>query len=691
MSKQFLLEIGLEEMPAHIVTPTINQLAKKVSDYLIEERLSFDNVDIFSTPRRLAVRVNGLVDKQENIEEVAKGPSKKIAQDAEGNWSKAALGFARGQGGTGEDLFFQEFKGEEYVYINKFIEGKPAADVLQGIGKVVMSLTFPVSMHWAAFDYKFIRPVHWVVALLDDMLVPVEVFNIKSGKTSRGHRFLGQEATINHANEYETKLEEQSVIVNAVIRKNMIAKQLTEIESINNWQIPADEKLLEEINNLIEYPTAFVGNFEEQYLSIPSEVLITSMKEHQRYFEVLDAQGNLLNHFVSVRNGNSEYIDNVISGNEKVLKARLEDAEFFYKEDMEVSIETSVDKLKNVTFHEKIGSVYEKMQRVGAIAQLIGQYVGLDADQLSTLKRASEIYKFDLMTNMVGEFPELQGVIGEKYAISKGETKEVAQAIREHYLPKSSDGELPASDVGAVLAIADKLDTLFAFFTVNLNPTGSNDPYALRRQTYGVIRIVENKEWEFPLNQLQGKIEELINSDYDTFGLKFEDGKESIQDFVKGRMKQWFSGKNIRHDIIEAVVESKQDDLSQMFETAAILESQAEQGDFKPTVESLTRVINLSMKNDADNQSTIQPELFENEAEKALYDAVNVLKEKAGELTLNENFEGLKALNPLIEAYFEQTMVMVEDEERRQNRLNQLTEIAKIALSFASLDLLIVK
>ena len=690
MTKQFLFEIGMEEIPAHVVTPSVNQLKEKVANFLTENRLNFGNIETFSTPRRLAIRINDLAEKQDNIEEVAKGPAKRIAQNEAGEWSKAAIGFARGQQASVEDLFFQDFNGEEYVYVNKFIEGKPVEEVLVNLPEVVTTMTFPVTMHWANYPYKFIRPVHWLVSLLDDALISLNLFDVESGRISRGHRFLGEEVEITSASSYEADLATQKVMVNAEERKAEIVKQIKTIEADNAWIIPIDEDLLEEVNNIVEYPTVFVGDFEEQYLNVPSEILITSMKEHQRYFEVLTQDNQLLNHFIGVRNGNKEHIENVAKGNAKVLKARLEDAEFFYQEDVKVSIETYVEKLKNVTFHEKIGSIYEKMQRVTAIGQLIGQHVGLSTEELSQLKEASQIYKFDLVTLMVDEFPELQGVIGEKYAVLQGKDVAVAQAIREHYLPKSSDSELPESQIGAVLAISDKIDTLMTFFSVGLGPKGSNDPYALRRQAYGIIRIVENQGWNFPLIALNKEVESLINEDEEVFGLHLDQTSEAMANFFKGRMKQWFNGKEIRHDIIEAVVESDQDDLNKMFEIAEILRNSAKKEAFKPTVEALTRVINLANKLEVDSV-TVNPELFENEAETKLYQAFEEIKGNAKNQTLAENFTAIQALYGLIEDYFENTMVMVEDTNVRNNRLAQLREIAQMALSFASLDKLIVK
>ena len=694
MAKDLLLEIGLEEMPAHVVTPSRIQLEEKVIKFLDEHHLDYETVQSFATPRRLAVKVTAIPEKQADVEEEVKGPAKKIALDAEGNWSKAAQGFVRGQGVTTEDIVFKELNGVEYVYVTKFTKGQSAKEVLTKLNDVITSLTFPVTMHWANYDFEYIRPIHWIVALLDDEVIPFNVLDVTTGQTSRGHRFLGDDVTFQHANEYEAKLKEQFVVVQPNERKQMIVDQANALAAEKNWQLALDEELLEEVTNLVEYPTAFVGSFDEKYLSVPDEVLVTSMKEHQRYFEVRNDQGLLMPHFIAVRNGDNVHLENVIKGNEKVLIARLEDAEFFYNEDKKLTIEACVEKLKNVTFHEKIGSIYEKMQRVALIAQIIGRKVGLSEDELEDLKRASEIYKFDLVTNMVGEFPELQGIMGEKYALLQGEKPAVATAIREHYLPTSSEGELPETAIGAVLALADKLDSVFSFFSVGMIPTGSNDPYALRRQTYGVIRIIEDKGWTFPLVQLQTEVDEAVNQDVEKYGVLLNEGQAEVVEFVKARLRQLLMTKNVRHDIIDAVVSAEQADLSKLFASTNILKSRFEDQDFKPSMEALTRVINLAKKGQellGDTEEWIDPSLFENKAEKELYQAVNDLSEAFATRTIAENYEALVNLRPLIDAYFNETMVMVEDEKVKQNRLKQLMQIAKMALSIASLDLLIVK
>ncbi|MGX6980063.1 glycine--tRNA ligase subunit beta [Vagococcus elongatus] len=695
MTKTYLLEIGLEEMPARVVTSSVNQLKEGMANFLKDNRLSYDTIETYATPRRLALKVINLAEKQTDVEENAKGPAKRIAVDEDGNWTRAAEGFARGQGVSLEELYMKEVKGVEYVYADKFISGEAAEKVLTSALDILKALHFPVTMRWGSFDTEFIRPIHWIVSLLDDQIIPLNFLNVTSGNVSRGHRFLGTDTVIEHSKDYETNLREQFVIADAMERKAMIREQIREIAEKNHWHISLDEKLLEEVNNLVEYPTAFAGNYAEKYLDIPEEALIISMKEHQRYFEVRDRDEKLLPYFIGVRNGNDQYLDNVISGNEKVLVARLEDAVFFYEEDQQVAIEEYVNRLRKVTFHEKIGSIYEKMQRVASIAKLIGEQVKLTEEELKDLERAAAIYKFDLMTSMVGEFPELQGVMGEKYALIKGERPAVAQAIREHYLPSSSEGVLPVSNVGAVLAVADKLDTVTTFFNAGMVPTGSNDPYALRRQTYGIIRIVEDKGWDYPILRLQEEIAEIINDNPDKFGVQLSTDNQKVFDFMKARLKQFLSSDDIRHDVIEAVTNAKQSNLIKMIDAARILKKHQQDSDYKSAMEALGRVTNLAKKGEEllqeDIHIPVDESLFENEEEKELFHAVNQLLTKVKKHEPEDTYLALKDLAPLIEKYFDSTMVMADDEGKRNNRLRQLMLISDLASAFASIDLLTIK
>ena len=674
MVKNLLVELGLEEMPAYVVTPSMKQLRDKMGAFLTDHRLTFEKIEMFSTPRRLAVRVVGLADKQSDLTEDFKGPSKKIALDADGNFTKAAEGFVRGKGLTVEDITFREIKGEEYVYVTKEEVGRPVEEIIPAVTEVLQALTFPVSMHWANNTFEYIRPVHTLTVLLDEQAFDLDFLDIKSGRTSRGHRFLGQETQIASADSYEDDLRAQFVITNPIERENMIVEQIRALEQKHGVSIEIDEDLLNEVLNLVEYPTAFLGNFDAKYLEVPEEVLVTSMKEHQRYFVVRDSQGKLLPHFISVRNGNAEHLENVIKGNEKVLVARLEDGEFFWREDQKLAIADLVEKLSNVTFHEKIGSLAEHMERTGKIAALLAQEAGLDAEETADLARAAAIYKFDLLTGMVGEFDELQGIMGEKYALLAGENAAVAAAIREHYMPTSADGELPDTKVGAVLALADKLDTILSFFSVGLIPSGSNDPYALRRATQGVVRILDKFGWNIDLAQLLGRL----------YDLKFDslnyDNQEAVLDFFRARVEKMMD-RSIPKDIVTAVLQGTHFVVRDLVETAALLAEKAKEDNFKSAVESLSRVFNLAEK--AQGQTAINPALFENQEEKDLAAAI-----EAVELTsdLAANLDQLFALSPVIDAFFEHTMVMAEDEAVRNNRLALLVSLTAKAGQMAQFN-----
>ena len=674
MVKNLLVELGLEEMPAYVVTPSMKQLRDKMGAFLTDHRLTFEKIEMFSTPRRLAVRVVGLADKQSDLTEDFKGPSKKIALDADGNFTKAAEGFVRGKGLTVEDITFREIKGEEYVYVTKEEVGRPVEEIIPAVTEVLQALTFPVSMHWANNTFEYIRPVHTLTVLLDEQAFDLDFLDIKSGRTSRGHRFLGQETDIASADSYEDDLRAQFVIASPLERGDMIVEQIRALEEEHGVSIEIDEDLLNEVLNLVEYPTAFLGNFDAKYLEVPEEVLVTSMKEHQRYFVVRDAEGKLLPHFISVRNGNAEHLENVIKGNEKVLVARLEDGEFFWREDQKLAISDLVEKLGNVTFHEKIGSLAEHMERTGKIAALLAQEAGLDADETADLARAAAIYKFDLLTGMVGEFDELQGIMGEKYALLAGENAAVAAAIREHYMPTSADGELPDTKVGAVLALADKLDTILSFFSVGLIPSGSNDPYALRRATQGVVRILDKFGWNIDLAQLLGRLYEL------KFDSLSYDNQKAVLDFFRARVEKMID-RNIPKDIVTAVLQSTQFVVRDLVETAALLAEKAQEDNFKSAVESLSRVFNLAEK--AKGQTAVNPALFENQEEKDLAAAIEKV-----ELTsdLAANLDQLFALSPVIDAFFDHTMVMAEDEAVRNNRLALLSSLTAKAGQMAQFN-----
>ena len=694
MSHTFLMEIGLEEIPAHVVTPSAAQLVEKTEKFLKEQRMDFDEVQTYSTPRRLTVKVTGLADKQPDIQEEAKGPAKKIAYDKDGNWSKAAQGFARGQGVSVDDIFFKELKGTEYVYVKKFIEGKAAADVMQGMRDVAMDLKFPTMMRWGTNDFQYVRPIRWIVAMLDDQVIPFKILNIESGNVSQGHRFLGKPVELKSADDYVEALRSEKVIVDATERKSMIRDQINDLAQKNNWKIVIDEDLLEEVNNLVEYPTVFAGSFDEKYLSVPDQVLITSMKDHQRFFYVTDQNGKLLPNFVSVRNGNTEYLENVVQGNEKVLTARLEDAKFFYEEDQKQSIADYVERLKKVMFHDKIGTIYEKMARVRLLAAQIGKFVGLNDQELADLDRAAQIYKFDLVTGMVGEFAELQGVMGEIYARLQGENDNVAAAIREEYMPTSAEGELPTTKVGAVLSIADKIDSIQAFFAAGMIPSGSNDPYALRRQALGIVRIALARNWKLSVPMMLKFVENAMNERPDLYkNIMPGDEQKDMQQFIIDRLAQIMNGdKQLRHDVLDTVVANPENAFVDIEEAAKILGKHLEDDDFKETIEALTRVGRMAKKApNFEDDAVLKAELFENESEKKLAEAVKKVATAFEQADLEEKFNQLASLKNPITDYFDSTMIMAKDEDVKQNRLLQLKQIADLTKDFGELDNLNVK
>ncbi|WP_314072821.1 glycine--tRNA ligase subunit beta [uncultured Granulicatella sp.] len=689
MTQSLLLEIGLEELPAQYVRTSSEQLSKRVEDFFKDENLEFESVEAFATPRRLAVRVNGLVEEQADREEIFKGPSLAIAQK-DGAWTKAAEGFVRGKGLTTDDIYVEEVNGVEYIHVKQHIAGKSTKEVVKNLSSVITDMKFPVTMRWAAHTFEYLRPIHWIVALYgNEVIEEIGVLDVKAGRISRGHRFLGKEATIENPESYEKALAEQFVIVNQDERKALVRKQIEELAAKNNWIIPIDEDLLEEVSSILEYPTAFAGTFDEKYLVVPEPVLVTSMKEHQRYFVVYNQEKQLLPFFVSVRNGNDYMIENVAKGNQKVLTARLEDALFFYEEDLKIPMTTFLKKLETLNFHAKIGSMTEKMDRVQLLVGRIAKELNVPSDVVVTAQRAASIYKFDLVTNMVGEFPELQGIMGEIYALKQGETQEVAQAIREHYMPTSADGELPSSVPGALLAVADKLDTFLSFTAAGMLPTGSNDPYALRRQVMGLVQILAAFDWNI---EIEDFTKLLLGLDYAEFlSGKEEEVETFILSFIRERVAQRIATITKRHDIIDAVVNSHTSSVPEQLKAAKVLSAVSESEEFKGITEALNRVINISAKAQDDASGAILEDRLETESERTLVKAIKELHSKVQTLTPEELYSHLKAMAPKINDFFNENMVMVDDEAVRRNRLRFLGLLSEIILDLADFTSLIVK
>lgn len=681
MTNHVLFEIGLEELPARFIDDAEKQLYEKTTNWLTDLRINYQSVRSFSTPRRLAVLIEGVAEQQETVQEEVRGPSEKIAKDAEGNWSKAAIGFTKGQGKTTDDIYTKDIKGTTYIFVEKHIEGKPTKELLPLFNEIIEAIQFKENMRWGEGSFRYARPMRWLVGLYNDQVIPFEVAGVKADQITYGHRFLGEKITLNHATQYQERLRDNFVIADPKEREQLIVTGIQELEQKEKFQIVVEEDLLQEVRNLVEYPTVFCGSFEESFLKLPTEVLITSMKEHQRYFPVKSADNALLPYFVSVRNGDDYEIKTVIRGNEKVLYARLSDGQFFYEEDQKQSIDTNVEKLERVVFQEKLGTVSDKVKRVRENVKQLADKLLLDSETAKKATRAAEISKFDLMTNMVNEFTELQGIIGEKYALHFGEDATVAQAIREHYLPNQAQGKLPESAEGALVSIADKMDTIVGFISVGLTPTGSQDPYSIRRQAIGVLRILDDRKWNISL-------ESIVNIALNQYELASDETIiNACRQFFKLRATYLLKELAIEQDVIEAVLQDEIGILSYTTEKARLLSKKRNEASFKEIEEALVRVLNLAKKRE---DLDIDPTLFETESEEILYkqyknvydDYIKVNKQGGAA----EALAYLSELASPIHMFFEHNMVMTDDEQLRNNRLALLYKIAFLIDDFADLS-----
>lgn len=690
--RDFLLEIGVEEMPARVVQAASRQLTEKIEGWLKENNISFGKSLSFATPRRLALVLEEVAEKQEDREEEAKGPAKKIAIDDEGKWSKAAEGFARGQGVSTDDFYFKELKGVEYIYVTKQIKGVETKELLSQLQEIITGMTFPKNMRWGDHDIRFVRPVRWLVSLFGSDVIPLQITGIQSGVETEGHRFLGNRISITEPKAYARELLGEYVIADAEERKKAIQSQLKLIEEEQGWVIPMDLDLLEEVTQLVEYPTAVFGSFDVEFLTLPKEVLITSMKEHQRYFPVQNEEGELLPHFVTIRNGGVDSGGAVVRGNEKVLRARLADARFFYDEDKKLQISSAVSQLENIVFHEDLGSIGDKVRRIREISGGLAEWLKFNKDTVSAVDRSAEICKFDLVSQMVNEFPELQGRMGEEYALLAGETKLVSKAVFEHYLPRFAGDQLPTTQVGAVVSVADKIDSIVGCFSLGLVPTGSQDPYALRRQASGIVQILLQEKWSITLNQLfTSAITTFKNRQLMTRSP--EEVEKELQSFFKLRLKNRMQEQGIRYDVIDAVLLDHSDELHSLIDKASILMKQVETESLKTLVEAFTRLNNLANK--IEHPIRLQVEKFESNVEHDLYESYISVRAAVESQTNERDWEGVyHSLNELkgpIQAFFDQVMVMVDDDDLRHNRLALLQQISVLVRSYADFTQIVFK
>lgn len=669
MAKDLLFEIGAEEIPAGFMPNILGQLKQLAETKLNDAHLPFESIATYGTPRRLALIVKGLADTSAEISERHKGPSASIAYDADGNATKAAIGFARGKGLDVADLVVED----GYIYAETKTAGVPAKDIVTDmLPQLITGLNFPKSMHWGNLDAKFVRPVRWLVALLDEEVIPVEFATVKSGNVTRGHRFLGaDEITIKNAASYVDTLKENFVMVDQDARRELISKQLHDIAASKNASIVWDDDLLEEINYLVEWPTALCGGFEESYLALPDAAIITPMKDHQRYFPLVDQNGKLLPMFLTVRNGSDHSIEVVQAGNERVLRARLDDAKFFFNEDRKKPLIDRQDGLTKIVFQEGLGNLADKTERLLKLGRVFGEECGLHEDAAVVLERATELAKTDLTTGMVTEFTELQGVMGKEYALLDGESPEVAEAIFEQYLPRFAGDVLPQTEAGKVLSIIDKVDNIVATFSRGLIPTGSQDPYALRRQTIGILNILLGSEWNISLRPIFKASMELLNVPAE----KQDELLGQVEEFFTLRLKNIFLDREVPHHVIDLLLSNNELSVADAEGLVnALLANRIDEN--VELVQAYTRMYNLVK----DVEYTgVNSDLLKEDAEKALFEAASKASEASLAAWEANDYTAVVAvpatLVPAINKFFEDVMVMDKDEAIKANRL-QLVRLA---------------
>ncbi len=669
MTKDFLLEIGTEEIPAGFMKTCLEQLKDNAKAYLKKQHLSYGMVKVLGTPRRLALIITGIANTSADIEERHKGPAVTIAFDDNGAPTKAAIGFAKGKGIEPADLVVEE----GYVYAETMVKGQAAKTVLTEMAEELLkSFHFPKSMRWGSLEERFVRPLRWLVAILDgeeDMVLPLSFAGVTAGNITRGHRFLGErEFAIPSPSVYEELLEKNYIIVDQDKRKEMIKAQIQAIAEANNAVVAEDEGLLEEIIHLVEYPTALCGRFDEDYLALPMAAVVTPMKDHQRYFPLLDKEGRLLPLFITIRNGNSDFLETVRAGNERVLRARLDDAKFFFSEDRKKTLEHRVDALKRIVFQEGLGDLYDKTQRLLVLGAYIGERCGLTSSEMDDLKRATLLAKTDLTTGMVTEFTELQGIIGRDYALLDGEKDEVAEAIYEQYLPRFAGDELPSTKIGKILSMADKMDNIVATFSRGLIPTGSQDPYALRRQTIGILNIMGTSQWRICLEPIIKKAAALLGIGEDNVnGLV-----ASVKEFFLQRLKNIYLDRNLPYEMVALLLSRQHLNLAENEGLIMAMESNPFYKN-EELVQAYLRIYNLVKDIPFEG---VNISLLSEDKEKKLYEqASQALASSEKALNDGKYEEAVSIPGTLVDTidqFFEEVMVMDKNEKVKNNRLQLL-------------------
>lgn len=699
---ELLVEIGSEELPFDFIAPALALLKEQTERMLAESRLSYRHVHTVGTPRRLVVVVNGLTDHQAATTKETMGPSKAVAFDQTGQPTKAAIGFASGQGLAVEDLHLRQTPKGDYLFAVKREEGQPAREVLTKlVPQIIAKLSFPKSMKWNEAGVRFARPVRWLLALFGGAVLPIEIAGIKAGHNTYGHRVLGggKAVVVRDYSSYVSALKRVGVIVDQDKRRTLIHEELTQVSQKAGVHLNADEALLEQATYSTEWPVPIVGSFRPEYLSVPSEILITSMKEHQGFFSVRDKKsGALAAHFIAVANNEVKDMSFIRQGNERVLAARLADARFFYDEDRKTTLVERATKLSGVVFHQKLGTMAQKQDRITKLAGLLAQQLGMSKESVEICSRAASLCKADLLSGIVGEFPELQGVMGGYYAQHDGEPIAVSHAIMDHYKPRAMEGDLPRSLEGQVVSMADRIDTIAAFFHVGMVPTGSEDPFALRRHATAIVRIVVEAGLRLDLGQAIEQARTIVAES----GFKAVAGsdvqQERLVEFLFERVRYYGRVKHgLRDDVMDAVLvvaNHRRFDVQDQLAKMGALQGITTRQEFDPLIIGFKRAHRLVEKEQWD-RGPVDPATFEDAAETELHRQNGLCRKDFEEhMRQGEYQKALDALvrvKPAIDAFFAGVMVNAEDPTLRDNRLSLLKDVDDTFMSFADFSRIMVQ
>ncbi len=682
-----LFEIGTEELPAGYIEPALAQLQEKFAAKADDKKIAHGQIATMATPRRLTLVVHDLAEKQDDIKEDIMGPSVKAGFDENGEPSKAALGFARSKGAAAEDLKVVSTPRGEYLMLSREIAGRQTLDLLPDmLQKLLLELSFPKSMRWGSNTHSFARPIQWLVALYGNVLVNFSHEGITASNSSRGHRFLNNyEISLENALTYEQQLEEVNVIVDAGRRKEMVVQTIKEavagLPSLSGGEVFIDQALLDTVTYLVETPCGICGEFDEKFLTLPDEVLITSMREHQKYFPVVDADGALLPGFVAVNNTRTEDASLTRRGHQRVLRARLEDALFFYNSDRQRRLEQLVPELKGIVFQAKLGTMLEKSERMVKLARMLAEK--LAPEHVDNACRAALLCKADLLTDMVGEFPSLQGIMGEAYARGSGEKDEVATALREHYMPKRSGAALPSRTEGVLVGLADRLDTLTGCFGIGQVPSGTADPFGLRRISLAILHIIADRGYSLSLREILHKSLALYGNRVDGSSATVD----AVLAFIEGRYRHDRIAKGDDAGAVAAGVAVGFDDINDCSLRITALSSFKTDPSFAVLASSYKRIRNIIK----DNRTTdVNGDLFVENAEKDLFQLLGEVRAAMIPLVENRDYHGalehlLKMKEPL-DRFFDEVMVMAEDEKVRLNRLNLLTALGELVLQIGDIS-----